>query len=305
MSNTQISGDQIEKGKVIAIGNFDGLHLGHQRVIQTACQNGKAALISFAPHPRRFFAKNQIEDFELTTNQQISNFAKRAGADAVHFIKFDQNFSLQTAHDFLESIKQIFAPSLIVVGSDFSFGKGKQGDTEFLKQWGQTNTIPIHIEPLLTIGDKKVSSSLIRQELKEGKPQAAAQLLGRPHTIVGKVAKGDQRGRELGYPTANLYLEKILLPKFGIYATRVKILTGKYAGSYLGASSLGVRPTFGENKPNFETYIIDFEGSIYGETISVELIEYLRPEIKFNDLESLISQMDNDVIKCQEILSEV
>ncbi len=149
----------------------------------------------------------------------------------------------------------------------------------------------------------RVSSTRIREALREGQPDEAAKLLGHSHIINQIVTKGDQRGRDLGFPTANLYPQSVMLPKFGVYATKLYIHDGPFKGEYKGASSLGVRPTFGVNKPNFETYILDFDGDIYGAEISVELIEYLRGEEKFDDLDALIAQMQKDVEQCREILN--
>ena len=193
----------------------------------------------------------------------------------------------------------------VVVGADFCFGKGRKGTTDDLVALGQELGFGTTIAPLVTGGDVQVSSTNIRNALSEGRPRDAAAMLGHWHRIEGPVIGGEQRGRELGFPTANMSIDGLHPPKFGVYAVLVDVLDGPHAGSYRGASSVGVRPMFGENTANIETFLFDFSGDLYGAQLSVALVDYLRPELKFDGLEALISQMDADCARCREILAEL
>ncbi len=302
MNRLHISGDPISKGLSLALGNFDGVHLGHQEVLNAARAHGEFAVVSFFPNPKRHFVPD-TPDFELMSNDVQIQILKNFGAQAVHHIRFDGSLVDMSPEDFIDTLIEQFAPIHISVGADFRFGKDRAGNVDLLRERLNPKGIQVNALPLLTLDSEKISSSRIRALLSAGDIKTANQLLGRPHLMHGIVTQGDQRGRDLGFPTANLYPRGVLLPKFGIYATRLHIHDGKFAGDYQGASSLGVRPSFGINQPNFETHILDFEGDIYGCEISVELIEYLRPELKFDGLDALIDQMALDVIKCLEILN--
>jgi riboflavin kinase/FMN adenylyltransferase len=161
----------------------------------------------------------------------------------------------------------------------------------------------VTIAPMKSIATAEVSSTTIRTALTEGRPRDAAAMLGHWHRIEGDVIRGEQRGRELGYPTANMSTTDLHQPKFGVYAVKANVLNGPHEGSYNGAASIGVRPMFGENVPNCETFIFDFKGDLYGATISIALVDYLRPELKFDGLDALITQMDADCVQAREILS--
>jgi riboflavin kinase/FMN adenylyltransferase len=159
------------------------------------------------------------------------------------------------------------------------------------------------VVPLLAVGGVEVSSTAIRAALAEGRPRDAAAMLGHWHRIEGEVIHGEKRGRELGYPTANMSVEGLHLPRLGVYAVKVDVLTGPQAGGYIGAASLGVRPMFGENRPNLETFLFDFAGDLYGQHLSVAFVDYLRPELKFDGLEALIAQMEADCAKARAVLA--
>lgn len=302
MSPLQISGDDIIKGLSLALGNFDGVHLGHKAVLHEAESHGELGVVSFTPNPKRFFDPN-TQSFELMSQDIQMQVLMSEGASAVQYIRFDAGLVELSPEEFIAELLNRFSPLHITIGEDFKFGKNRRGNVELLKNLCAIENVDVTAVPLLDYEGEKISSTRIRQALKMGNIKHANQLLGRSHLINGIVTQGDQRGRDLGFPTANLYPSDVMLPKFGIYATRLHIEDGAFAGTYLGASSLGVRPSFGINQPNFETHILDFDGDIYGREITVELIEYLRPELKFEGIDALIAQMKLDVIQCREILN--
>ena len=191
----------------------------------------------------------------------------------------------------------------VVVGADFHFGAKRSGTTELLCEFGKALGFGVTIADLITEADNEVSSTAIREALTNGQPRAAATMLGHLHRIEGPVIRGDQRGRDLGFPTANMSISGLHQPKFGVYAVLIDVLTGPHKGSYQGAASVGMRPQFNGQVPNLETYLFDFKGDLYGETLSVALVEYLRPEARFASLDALIAQMDQDCAKAREILA--
>ncbi len=193
--------------------------------------------------------------------------------------------------------------SHVVVGADFCFGKGRAGTAADLAALCDRAGIRTTIAPLVTEAGTEVSSTKIRAALTDGRPRDAAAMLGHWHRIEGEVIHGEKRGRDLGYPTANMSMDGLHLPRFGVYAVLVDILTGPQAGPYHGAASLGVRPMFGENRPNLETFLFDFAGDLYGQHLSVALVDFLRPELGFDGLPALIAQMDADCARARDILA--
>jgi riboflavin kinase/FMN adenylyltransferase len=184
----------------------------------------------------------------------------------------------------------------VVVGADFRFGKGRAGDVGTLARLGSALGFGVTVAPLISdAGGGDFSSTAIRAALAEGRPDEAARILGHWHRIEGRVLHGDKRGEALGVPTANLALQGLHLPRFGVYAVLVDVLDGPHAGRHLGAASIGVRPTFGENAPNLEVHLLDFDGDLYGAEISVALVAWLRPELRFDGVEALVAQMRADV----------
>jgi riboflavin kinase/FMN adenylyltransferase len=190
----------------------------------------------------------------------------------------------------------------IVVGRDFCFGRDRAGTAADLERLCAARGIGTTVAPLVEANGAEVSSTAIRQALAEGRPRDAAAMLGHWHRIEGPVIHGEKRGRELGYPTANMGVDGLHLPRFGVYAVHVDVLTGPQAGTYRGAASLGVRPMFGVNRPNLETFLIDFAGDLYGQHLSVAFVDYLRPEMRFDGLPALIAQMAADVDRARSIL---
>lgn len=298
-----------DKGASVAIGNFDGVHLGHQSVLnlaKTAGDDVKAPLgvLTFEPHPRSYFAPN-APAFRLMSANAKATRLEKLGVERLYELNFNSALSALTPEEFARNVlMQGLGVRHVVVGADFCFGKGRTGTVEQLEQFGREMGYGVTIAPLLskyTLGE--VSSTSIRTALSEGRPRDAATQLGHWHRIEGPVIGGEQRGRELGYPTANMSMDDLHLPKLGVYAVLVDVLDGPFEGTYHGAASLGVRPMFGDNTANLETFIFDFSGDLYGAQLSVALVEFLRPELKFDGLQELIDQMELDCAQAREILA--
>ena len=285
------------------MGNFDGVHLGHRSVISLARPHGPLGIITFEPHPREYFAPS-APAFRLMNAEARSNRLAKLGVKQLFQLPFNAEIASLTPEAFA---REILAEGLgvahVVVGADFCFGKGRTGRAADLQALGKQYGFGVTVADLIKIEGREISSTAIRQALSEGRPRDAASMLGHWHRIDGEVIHGEKRGRELGYPTANMSVQGLHLPKLGVYAVKVDVLTGPQAGSYHGAASLGVRPMFGENMPNLETYIFDFKGDLYGQHVSIGLVDYLRPELKFDGLPGLMSQMAADVTQAREILT--
>ncbi len=291
------------RGASVALGNFDGLHLGHQSVIDLARGKGPLGVITFEPHPRELFAPD-APPFRLMNAEARANRLEKLGVERLFELQFDATLAGMEAETFA---REILAEGLgvahVAVGGDFRFGRGRAGDTAGLIELGRRYGFDVTIAPLLHLDGLEISSTAIRTALAEGRPGDAAAMLGHLHRIEGEVIHGEKRGRALGFPTANLSLGGLHLPRLGVYAVKVDVLTGPQAGHYLGAASLGVRPMFGENAPNLETYLFDFQGDLYGQHLSVALVEFLRPELKFDGLPGLLEQMARDCAQAREILA--
>ena len=297
-----------DRGASAAIGNFDGVHLGHQSVIDIARNAGHEigaplGIVTFEPHPREYFAPD-TGPFRLTNSKARAHRLEKLGVERLYELNFNQALSSLTPEEFARNV--IFdglGLKHIVVGADFCFGKGRAGKAEDLERFGQQMGFGTTIVPLVEGHRGAVSSTAIRNALSEGRPRDAAAMLGHWHRMEGPVIGGEQRGRELGFPTANMSIDGLHQPKYGVYAVTVDILDGPHVGTYMGAASMGVRPMFGVNTPNLETFIFDFTGDIYGASVSVGLVDYLRPEEKFDGLDALIAQMDADCTRAREILA--
>ncbi len=296
--------DHAARGASVAMGNFDGLHLGHQSVIDLARRPGAPlGIVTFEPHPRQVFAPD-APPFRLMNAEARANRLAKIGVDQLYQLPFDRALAGLTPEAFARDVlADGLGISHVVVGADFCFGKGRAGTAADLRILGATLGFDVTIAPLVAIAGIEVSSTAIRQALTDGRPRDAAAMLGHWHRIEGEVIHGEKRGRELGYPTANMSVDGLHLPRFGVYAVKVDILTGPQAGSHMGAASLGVRPMFGENRPNLETFLFDFKGDLYGQHLSIAFVDFLRPELKFDGLEALITQMDADCTRARAILS--
>lgn len=297
-----------DRGASAAIGNFDGVHLGHQYVIDIARSEGAKigappGVMTFEPHPREYFAP-KAPPFRLMGSEARAHRLEKLGVEHLYELSFNDTLSALTPREFAQDvIVDGLGLAHVVVGADFCFGKGRAGQAADLVTLGQELGFGVTVAPLMHDDGNEVSSTAIRQALTDGRPQDAARMLGHLHRIEGEVIRGDQRGRDLGYPTANMSIAGLHPPKFGVYVVEVDILTGPHQGTYGGAASMGTRPMFGENLPNIESFIFDFKGDIYGEHLSVALIEYLRPETVFDSLDALIAQMDADCARARAILA--
>ncbi len=293
------------RGAIVALGNFDGFHLGHQavagRAVQRAAHERRPAIVAtFDPHPVRFF-RPDVPPFRLTTLDQREELFTHAGADAMLVFAFDAAMAATSSDDFVGCIlaEQIGAAG-VVTGGDFTFGKGRSGDVDVLRALGAPLDIVTETVAPVLIDGVPVSSSRIRDALVAGDPGSATRLLTRPFSIRGEVVHGDKRGRELGWPTANLELGSYLRPAYGIYAVRVTLADGS---EHDGVASLGVRPMFEPPKELLEAYLFDFNDDLYGQTIEVALHAFLRPEAKFDSLDALKSQMAQDEADARTILA--
>ncbi|WP_212524165.1 bifunctional riboflavin kinase/FAD synthetase [Actibacterium sp. MT2.3-13A] len=299
-----------DRGASAAIGNFDGVHRGHQAVIDIAReQAGKAGaplgIVTFEPHPREFFAPD-APPFRLMNAEAKSNRLAKLGVDHLYQLPFDAELAGLSAEEFArEVIAGGLGLSHVVVGADFCFGKGRKGTAQDLARFGREMGFGVTLAKLLEHNSGAVSSTAIRTALSEGRPRDAAAMLGHWHRIEGAVIDGDKRGRDLGFPTANMSITGLHPPRFGIYAVLVDVLSGPHKGSYRGAASVGVRPMFGHTVANCETYLFDFDGDLYGTHLSVALVEFLRPEEKFDSLDALIAQMEADCARARAILARL
>lgn len=293
------------RGAIIALGNFDGFHKGHQAVageaIAWAKAEGRPSIIAtFDPHPVRHF-KPDTPPFRLTTLEQRQELYLEAGATAMLVFHFDAELAGTSAEDFITDILiERFGAHGVVTGGDFSFGKRAAGNVELLRGFGAEHGLQSRVVEAVEEGGI-ISSSRIRAALREGDPQLAAQLLTRPFAIRGIVAHGDKNGRKLGYPTANLHVENYLRPKYGVYAVTGTILsTGE---TLKGAANIGIRPQFDPPKELLEPYFFDFSGDLYGQEIEVAFHHFLRGEAKFDSLDDLMVQMEADCDEARRLLS--
>jgi riboflavin kinase/FMN adenylyltransferase len=300
--NDSAAVDIADRGATVALGNFDGVHRGHQHVIARAHEalpEAPLGVVTFVPHPRRFF-KPDAPAFELMTPETRARRLARIGVERLYQLRFDQDLARLSPQAFCEDVlARGLGIAHVTVGADFCFGAQRAGTAETLQQEGARLGFGVTIVPLVEEAAIEVSSTAIRQALLDGKPELAAAMFGHWHRIEGTVLHGEKRGRELGYPTANMALDGILAPCFGVYAVRVDVLDGPHAGTFDGVASLGVRPMFGENKPNLEVNLFDFSGDLYGATLSVALVAWQRPEEKFDSLAELIAQMDSDAAEAR------
>ena len=293
-------------GGIVALGNFDGVHLGHQAVVGQAVARaraeGRPALVAtFDPHPVRYF-RPDAPWFRLTTLDQRARLFAQAGADAMVVFRFDAALAALSAEDFIaERLERALQVAGVVTGEDFTFGHAKRGTVAMLRAAGARGGYAVDTVGPVMLDGAPVSSTRIREALRAGDMRGAARLLTRPFAIRGTVQHGDKLGRTIGYPTANVDMGDYLRPAYGIYAVRGYLPDGRVVP---GAANLGVRPTFEPPKELLEPYFFDFSGDLYGQEIEVALIDYLRPEAKFSGLDELVAQMDRDCARARELLAE-
>ncbi len=293
------------RGGIVALGNFDGFHAGHQAVVgragDRARAEGRPAIVAtFDPHPRRYFQPG-LPPLRLTSLNQRERLFAEAGADAMLVFPFDAALAGLSAEAFAsERLVERIGAGGVVTGTDFTFGKGRSGDVATLRALGERHGFSAETVAPVGDGQAVVSSSRIRDCLREGRPREAAALMTRPFAIEGVVEHGAKLGRQLGYPTANLSMGGYLRPAYGIYAVTGRLADGRVLK---GAANLGIRPTIeGEPVELLEPYFFDFSGDLYGQVIEVALIEYLRGEERFESLDALKVQMAADCDRARAVL---
>ena len=295
-----------DRGYSVAIGNFDGMHLGHQSVIEIARRtrnNSSVGVVTFEPHPRQYFKKNQ-PIFRLMKSETRKRFLKFFKVDALFELPFDSSLANLSPEDFIEVVLlEKLNVKNVVVGPDFRFGKNRSGSVNLLKSYQKKNRLSLHIADPFMIEGKVVSSSEIRKKLAEGSIIEVTKMLSRYYEIEGMVIKGFQRGRNLGFPTINVELRNTMVPKHGIYAVLIRILSPEDERTLRGAASIGSRPTYGDYEPNIEVFIFDFDENLYGEHVSISLVKFIRPELKFSSEKELIVQMKADCETIENLLN--
>jgi riboflavin kinase/FMN adenylyltransferase len=296
------------------MGNFDGVHLGHRAVIDAALQMGRshdrpALAVTFEPHPRSFFSPNSPQ-FRLTDEAGKLRLLAGTGLAGAVVMTFDKNRAGTTAQDFIHhDLIDRLGISGIAVGYDFHFGKGRVGSPSLLVSEAPRLGIEVDVQAHVDIAERPVSSSAIRMALAEGQIEDATAMLGGPWFVAGEVIHGEKRGRDLGYPTANIRLDKNCGLKHGIYAVRVGLNQGKDLGQgkdqvrFDGVASFGRRPTFDNGAPLLEVFLFDFKGDLYGNRLDVAFIAFIRDELKFDRIDTLIRQMDDDSARARAALA--
>ncbi|MBF0333619.1 MAG: bifunctional riboflavin kinase/FAD synthetase [Alphaproteobacteria bacterium] len=297
-------------GAVVALGNFDGVHIGHQAVIGTARRiavdaGRPAGAMTFEPHPRLFFKPDQ-EPFRLTPFRIKARLIETTGADFLYMQHFDHEFASLAAPDFVERVLvQGLGVSHVVMGYDYNFGRGRSGDCTVMNDMAMRHGFQVTCVPPVRDPQGGVySSTRVRQALVAGRPAEAATLLGRYWEIEGRVEHGDARGRQIGFPTANLHLGEYQRPAAGVYAVRAGIDQGGATIWHDGVANIGRRPTFGGDDVLLEAHLFDFEGDLYGRHLRVALIEFIRPEQTFAGLDELKAQIETDRDAAREILND-
>ncbi|GGB65325.1 riboflavin biosynthesis protein [Blastomonas aquatica] len=293
------------RGGIIALGNFDGFHAGHQavagRAIAWAKAEARPAIIAtFDPHPVRYF-KPDIPPFRLTSLEQRQQLFAEAGADAMLVFAFDEILANTTAGNFVgDLLVTRFGAKGVVTGEDFTFGKGRGGNIEVLRDLGALLGLRSEAVGPVSTEDAIISSSRIRECLLQGRPDEAERLMTRPFAVRGVVQHGDKNGRLLGYPTANIDMGSYLRPMYGVYAVTGHLADGRVLK---GAANLGIRPQFDPPKELLEPHFFDFNEDLYGQTIEVALRHFIRPEAKFGSMEELTAQIEADCVRARELLA--
>jgi riboflavin kinase/FMN adenylyltransferase len=299
------------KGAAVAYGNFDGVHLGHQQVIADAAEaayrlGAPLGVVSLEPHPQTLFNPGG-PPFRLTNPHQLARAVAGLAVEKLFLLPFGAQMANYSDREFVEEILvHGLGVRHVAVGFDVTFGKDRSGNPQSMARYGEEFGFSVSVAPAVEAGNgMKISSTAIRSELRDGKPEVAAHLLGRPFAIEGVVEKGQQLGRKLGIPTANVALAEYIAPKFGVYATRTRLKDGRHLP---GVANIGVNPTTGLVDPRLEVWLFDFDEDIYGEVIETELIAFLRPELTFRDangafdVPGMVRQIHVDAAEAREIL---
>jgi len=295
-----------QRGAAVAVGAFDGVHRGHQAVIASARAAAQRlgaplAVVSFDPHPRRLF-QPEAAPFRLMTADQMARAMAPLGVDRLYLIPFDREMAGMTDEEFARRVlSEGLGVAHAAVGFDFTFGKGRSGSPEALRTYGQDLGFTVSVTDRIDdVSGLKLSSSAVREALKAGDMNRAAAILGRPFAIQGEVIHGDKRGRTIGVPTANIAMGDYMRPAYGVYATRTRLPDGRVVN---GVANLGVRPMFEIEQPLLEVWLLDFNESLYGQTLETELIAFLRGEMKFDGLDALKVQIEADAAVARALLA--
>lgn len=293
---------ECQHNSVLALGNFDGVHKGHQSILQhvvdmAAMEGAQPAVMTFAPHPREFFSGGQ--PVCIYRFRQKAALLKRAGVATMFALRFNRKLASMPAKHFVEDILHgQLGVQHVVTGYNFAFGKGREGTTEFLAAEGHRLGFGFTALPALEEDGQVISTSAVRQALAAGDINKASHMLGHSYRIEGHVQRGDQRGRTMGFPTANIAMHRLFTPRYGVYAARGRI-NGEI---YDGVANLGLRPTFAGKKPRLEVHLFDFEREIYGQLVQVELAAFIREEQSFSGIDALKAQIEKDVQAARTVL---
>ena len=293
-----------DRGAAVAFGNFDGVHLGHQQVIAGAAEAARRlgaplGVASLDPHPRRLFHPNEPA-FRLMTLGQQARALEALGVERFYLLPFDFAMASLTDADFA---RRVLAEGLgvrhVAVGFDISFGKDRTGSPEAMARYGAELGFTVSVAEAFGDEDGKFSSTAIREALRDGRPEEAARMLGRPFAIEGVVRRGQQLGRQLGIPTANIFLDDYVMPRLGVYATRTRLPDGRVQA---GVANLGVNPTTGVVETRLEVWLFDFDEDLYGQMLETQLIAFLRPEEKFPSIDAMMARIRIDEAEARRIL---
>ncbi|WGE34026.1 bifunctional riboflavin kinase/FAD synthetase [Actinobacillus genomosp. 1] len=303
----------LAKGSVVSIGNFDGVHLGHQNILARLCDQSlerdlPSVVMLFEPQPREFFANKRAKSTTCTPPARLMRlrdklkYLEQSGIDFVLCVRFNERFANLSADDFISEllVKQLRVRYLSV-GDDFRFGVNRTGDFSLLRNAGLKYRFAVEDSQTLSHAEQRVSSSLIREALQQDNLVLAEKLLGKPYSICGRVAHGNKLGRTIGFPTANIMLNRLVTPLQGVFAVQIQTKMGKYNG----IANVGNRPTINGTKPLLEVHLFDFNRSIYGEAIEVFFIRKIRNEVKFPSFEALKIQIEKDREQAVEFFSNV
>ena len=294
-----------DRGASVALGNFDGVHRGHQQVIAGAAAAAKAtgaplAVITFDPHPRRLFQPDEPA-FRLMTVEQQARALDDMGVDRLYVLNFDFEMANFSDRGFVEHVlHEGLGVSHVAVGFDISFGKGRTGSPEAMAAYGAEFGFTVSVAAAAGEGAEKFSSTGVRAALRDGRPEEATAILGRPFAIEGVVRRGKQLGRTLGFPTANVFMADYVVPRLGVYATRTRLPDGRV---YAGVANIGNNPTTGEVETRLEVWLFDFDEDLYGQVIETQLIAFLRPEEKFGSIDEMVVQIRRDEAAARGILA--
>ena len=300
--------DQDDRGTVAALGNFDGVHLGHQSVIRAAGQVARElgaplSVLTFEPHPRMLFQQDTAT-FRLSTTDTRAEALANIGVETLFELAFDQDFSQLAAEDFVPRVLgDMLGLRHVVCGYDFVFGHRRRGNPELLESQGTEHGIGVTRMDAVTEEDGAVySSTRVRQCIAEGDPRGATELLGRPWNFTAVVEQGDQRGRTIGFPTCNLRVVDLVQPAHGVYAVQARVAD---EGVWLpGVANFGRRPTVNDRGALFEAHLFDVDRDLYDKALTIRVIDFIRPEMRFSGLEALTAQIAADATRAREILAE-